>query len=115
MTAIDSGLRPSAFASAVGNGGTPCECVHTVSVSPSNCASAHDGPIAACAIGGLEYRADTRIPSAASGAGMLPDSVWLSIERSLGKSSAQLRPIDQSLSSSIHFAAERIASSALTA
>src|ERR1700722_6535271 len=114
MTAIDSALRPSAFASAVRNGRTPCECVHTVSVSPSNCASAHDGPIAACAIGGLEYRADTRIPSSAGGAGV-PDSVWLSIERSLGKSSAQLGPIDQPLSSSIHFAAERIASSALTA
>src|SRR3984893_8957680 len=114
MTAIDSGPRPSAFASAVRNGCTPCECVHTVSVSPSNCASAHDGPIAACAIGGLEYRVDTRIASSAGGAGV-PDSVWLSIERSLGKSSAQLGPKDQSLSSSIHFAAERIASSALTA
>ena len=43
----------SALASSARSGNTPCEWVHTVICPSADCATAHEGPIEACAMYGL--------------------------------------------------------------
>src|SRR4051794_8679187 len=55
---LGAGIR-SALAMSARSGNTPCECVHTCSLPSFHCATAHDGPIEACAWYGRVYSAES--------------------------------------------------------